>query len=421
MEPNEDIFNYTIKSEEEFYNIVDSDEFNDKDAEMIYAYLNRKIKIIPFGDYLKRYIRKYAGFDEKSEEVNIEDYRDIIVDSFEENFTPATFTKKTAHITQLANNWLTQTSVKRNAVFLLGFGLRMSVEDVSEFLVHGLKERDFNFKNPFEVICWYCYKNGFKYPKFAQLIEEYNKLPYGDNSFASDATIGVRDMMMKAGTEEELLQNLSLIKTENDGHFYSVTASRYFEKLYNETREIIAEQYTEDSKSAAEDNARDYLEKMANSTAISLEEKNVRADAIRKSFKEYKAEDISEGDVEKFLCCGVPYNGKGNLFSFSKSTLAKHFLSKRMSRQHIYDIREGRTGVDRFDLITLNFFIHAMKYQETKKNTRYFNFVDETNKILEDCYFGKLYITNPYEAFVQMCILSESPMGAYSDVLEMSF
>ena len=91
-----------------------------------------------------------------------------------------------------------------------------------------------------------------------------------------------------------------------------------------------------------------------------------------------------------------------------------------MSRKHLNDINNNKVDVDRFDIITLSFFVFAMD-EEISNQKRYFNFVTETNKILGECNMGKLYIANPYESFLLMCILSDYPMGAYSDVLELSF
>ena len=92
-----------------------------------------------------------------------------------------------------------------------------------------------------------------------------------------------------------------------------------------------------------------------------------------------------------------------------------------MSRQHIYDILVKRVEIDRFDLITLNFFIHAMDETAVDNKVRFFHYVESTNSILDDCCLGRLYITNPYECFLQMCMLSDWPMGAYADVLEKSY
>jgi len=57
-----------------------------------------------------------------------------------------------AKLSSLVNNWLTQASVKRETdFFFFGFGLRMSTEDVSDFLTRVLREQDFDFHNPEEV------------------------------------------------------------------------------------------------------------------------------------------------------------------------------------------------------------------------------------------------------------------------------
>lgn len=421
MSSYDDTLNFTLRNEDEFYDTVDAENFYNEDAETIYEHLNNKMKLIPFGDYLKRYIFKLAGFTGNFNDVELKEYQGIIIESFAENATPKAFKETTAKLSALSKNWLTQTSVNRNVVFLLGFGLGMSVDDVSDFLIHAQRERDFNFKNPFEIICWYCYKHGFKYPKFVQLIDAYNEIPCNSEYVSSDATIGLRDLFMKIDTEDELMQTLAEIKTENDGHFFSVTSKMNFDALYKKTREIIAGKYNEDAQYNADEEAEEYLEKMENSVLLSFEEKNIRAENIRNSAKKFTAEDISEADVEKFLCCGVPFDGKGNLLKFSKSTLANHFNNKRMSRQHIRDIITRKSDVDRFDLITLNFFVHAMDEKIDNNKKRFINFVNDTNVILTECFMGEMYITNPYECFLQMCMLSDWPMGAYSDVLEKSF
>ena len=43
------------------------------------------------------------------------------------------------------------------------------------------------------------------------------------------------------------------------------------------------------------------------------------------------------------------------------------------------------------------------------------------NRILERCFLGELYVSNPYECFVLMCILSEEPLSTYADVWELSY
>ncbi len=59
--------------------------------------------------------------------------------------------------------------------------------------------------------------------------------------------------------------------------------------------------------------------------------------------------------------------------------------------------------------------------QHPNKRERYFSFINSTNRLLEGCGLGELYISNPYECFVLMCLLSEDPLGTYADVWELSY
>lgn len=412
---------FTIRGEEQFYDVVDMKSFRDEDAMSIFNHLNNNMQLIPFCDYLKRYIYKKIGMQGDFNSIDINEYRYIIAESFAENYTPKSFTETSAKMSVLTKNWLTQTSVSRQVIFLLGFGLNMSDEDVSKFLVHAQRERSFNFKDPFEIICWFCYRNNYKYPDFVRLMEIYKKLPMNVKFQDYESTIGIRDIFIPVRTEQELMQKLADIKTENQGYTFSVTARKYFNSLYMKTREIIANKYNEDARESVEEKIQLYYNQLSNSDRLSYEEKAMRAQKMRQSIRYYNANDITTADVEKFLCCGIPFDGKGNLLKLSKSSLAKHFNNKRMSRKHLNDILSGKTDIDRFDLITLNFFIHAMNESETNNKRRYINFIDSTNQMLSNCLMGELYVANPYECFLMMCILSDWPMGAYADVLERSF
>jgi len=395
-----DSLNFTERSEDAFYDAVDLKEFQDNDAETIFTFLKSKIRLIPFGDYLKRYIYLKAGMAGNYHEVNIREYQHIIIDSFAENSTPKSFTETTAKMSALAKNWLTQAAVNRSVVFLLGFGLNMSVEDVSGFLVKALRERDFNFKDPMEIIYWHCFRNGYKFPKMLSLKRQYEELEPASGYFVyEERTIGVRDTIKEIKDDESLLSYLSGFKNDNQTPSLSVTAGLWFSDLYLKCKSLIADYYNADESEQKEIDSR-----------------------TTGSGKVWTSSDIDEGDVEKVLCCGTPINKNGNLEKLSASKLSKYFSNKRFSRQHIAALLSKSVAVDRFDLMTLNFFIFSQnkKYDMNSKG-RYIAFADSTNDILNECMMGDLYITNPYECFLLMCILSDSPLATYADVWEMSF
>ena len=389
---------FTKQSEDIFYDTVDLAEFQDKDAETIFSCLKSEIRLIPFGDYLKRYIYLKSGMSGDYRTIDIREYQHIVIDSFSENDTPKSFVETTAKLSALSKNWLTQAAVNRSVVFLLGFGLNMSAEDVSEFLAKALRERDFNFKDPMEIIYWYCFRNNYKFKKMLMLNQQYKELlPALNSSVYCDRTIGVRDTIKEVEDDETLLLYLSGLKNNSLSSSISMTAWQWFSELYENCKRLIADFYNSDELERQE------LNKSENST-----------------YRIWTPGNINEGDVEKILCCGTPINSSGNLEKMSASKLSKYFCNKRFSRQHIASLLTKSIAVDRFDLMTLNFFLFSQKYADDNKN-RYIAFVDSTNEILRDCMMGELYVTNPYECFLLMCTLSDCPLATYADVWEMSF
>lgn len=413
---------FTLRSEDVFYEAADVESFRDQDAEIIYDRLVRQMRLIPFGEYLKRYIYLKSGFEDDFERIALHDYQSVIVDSFRESNTPPSFVKTSSKLSTLAKNWLTQNSVNRNVIFLLGFGLGMSVADVSYFLVNVQRERDFDFKNPFEIICWYCLKNEYNYTVFNTLWEEYQALPEdGLDSIYQDQTVGVRDEFFTVRDTQTLMQRLAMLKFSSVGKRISVTSKRYFDILYSKAKEAVAKQFNLDEEDRTKAKVAAYIERTENSERLSNEEKMTAVMKIRREQKIWTADEITEGDVEKFICCGVPVDNNGNLKKFSASTLANHFSSKRLNRQHLHDINAGKADIDRFDLLTLNFFVVSQDETITNNQKRFTAFVDSTNHMLRKCSMGELYIANPYECFLLLCVLSDCPLAAYADVLEKSF
>ena len=412
----------TLNAEEKFYDSADLEKFRTEDSQVIYDHLLEQMKLVSFGDFMKRYIYMKAGFDEPFETVDIKEYQSIIVHCFRENGTPMSFTGTSSKPSVLAKNWLTQSSVSRNVVLLLGFGLAMTEEDVSMFLRKALRERDFDFKNPFEIICWYCFKNKLRYSSFVELYNKYLGLyENGMNEILLDKTMGVKSKFAVINDEDSLMEQLSYLKFSHKTERISVTSKSWFSHLYNQTCEIIAGAFNEDEIEKTEEKIHDYVRKTENSLRLSVEEKSREIQRIRKEAKIWTAEDITENDIEKFIYGGVPIDKNGNLKKFSVSTLAKQFDNKRLNRQHLHDINSGKSDIDRFDLITLSFFVISQDSDLENPQKRFSEFVGYTDSILEDCSMGKLYIANPYECFLLLCILTDCPLGTYAEVFEKSY
>ena len=97
------------------------------------------------------------------------------------------------------------------------------------------------------------------------------------------------------------------------------------------------------------------------------------------------------------------------------------FAHTRMSRQRIQTALDHQRKIERYDLITLLFFIYAETVEPDWPAERYYRYIDEVNKILRRCSMADIYPVNPYEAFVLMCIVTEYPMDVYAEIWERSY
>lgn len=389
---NYDELNFTVNDKTVFLNTVNHEFFQENEVELIYEALKSGLVKRSFGDYLKRYICRRAELEGNWRDIPLNVYRQIIIESFADNSTPASFTPTTAKLSALTKNWLTQDTVKRKVVFLLAFGLGMSDEDVSYFLMKVLRERDINPKDPFELICWYCIRNRLGYPKCAQLLEQFESLKPNEmlrEDIFGERTVSIRHLYSGINDDAALMAQLSKMKSADNLSMFSVTARYYFDKLYAEAKTIIAKSYS------------NYWNNNKGKT--------------------YTAEDITAGDVERILCSSVPRDKNGNLTKLSLSEHTAGFSDRRFSRQHIFEILNGNCDVDRFDLITLEFLIYSQKLDEyPDPKQRFLKFTDSINAILSECSMGELIVSNTYECFVMMCMLTEDPLITYSDVWAMS-
>lgn len=381
-------YEFTRRAAQRFRQVVSLEEFEDEDADVIFNYLYKEMELVSFGDHLKRYIYERAGLEEPFHEVSQELYREIVIESFKETYTPKSMNPTSTKLTSLVNNWLTQASVKRDTVFLLGFGLRMSAEDVSEFLTKVLREQDFDFHNPEEVIYWYCYFKQYGYQQAESYKQKYASLT-PDNNYKDAFRVYSGGLCLDS--DEKLFQYLAYLKAGTDDPMSEKSqAFQELLRLLEHAKTIIAALYQHDEEEKHRD-------------------------------KIWKTSDITPADVEKVICSGIPVNEMGNLKKMSASILAKHFSQKRFSRQRITSILNHKIPVERFDLITLEFFIISQEMQDDDPYDRYHKFLEEIQEILQKCGMSEIYIVNPYECFLLMCLLTDCPLAVFADIWEMSY
>ncbi len=355
---------FTDRAWEQLYEVAEDPYFRSKDAQLIYEALRDHLEPIPFCDHLKRYIFRKAELEGSWDKIPLQDYQAIIREAFQDNMTPPSFFPTTEKLSAMCRNWLTQQTVKRQVILLLGFGLRMSAADVDLFLTKVLGERGLDENDPFELLCSCCYEQG-GYPRFEELYAAYR---------ADQIPEGCEQIFVRLKTCRER-ENAAEQKT------YEV-----FRRLYAEVQQLIAAMYERTER-----------------------------------WSLGKPSEITASDLEHVLCAAIPVDKHGNLAPNSRSTLAKQFAGKRFSRQRLSELMTRRTPVSRYDLITLNFFIYSQKESLSSEKGWYIRYIDSTNALLKECGFGELYAANPYECFIMMCILTDNPMSTYGDVWELSY
>ena len=426
QEPEEKIpeLDFTQRAYETFYDTVDDPYFRDRDPDVIYTALQEKMELVSFGDFLKRYIYEKAGMCGNYRDIPVTDYRDIICEEFAERQTPASFTPTTARLRNLAKNWLEQRTVSRTLVLLLGFGLGMSTDDVNMFLTKALKEQRLNAKDPFEVICWYCYTYGCSYVKFEQLWEAYKgseEVTY-DSYPPLEATSIFRQRMVSVKDEKQLMSYLKSLPIVPGTTRQSVMARMQFDALYEKTREWVADVLTgieESETRISQERLEDKLNR--NDRYYDFEKREMLERAGQQS-RQYHGTEIGAAQIEQVAFASIPRDRNGNMLPMKNSTLNIQFAGARLNRQHLGDILSGKAQITRYDLITLSFlaFMRNVDEEQTALK-RYSAFIDTTNDILEKSDMGPMYPVNPYESFIMMCMLTDDPMGSYSDVWELSY
>lgn len=415
---------FTYWAHESFFSAVDDPYFRDSDLDVIYSTLIDKVRVVSFGDYLKRYIYQKAELSQNFSEIPLTTYIEIIRDEFQDRGTPPSFTPTTARIRNLAKNWLEQQTVSRNVVLLLGFGLGMSAEDVNEFLVKALKEPKLNAKDPFEVVCWYCYKNGYNFYKYEALWDTY--LAHSEDGFIEsinlDSTMNLSEQMLRISNDEDLMAYLSFLPLKKGSKRQSEAARAAFDRLYTRSLQIVSDIRRETETDMLKKKAARLQEALNRNDRLYDFEKAKRMLGHLAAIQALPEEDVGASEIEHVLFAAVPKDSNGNLVPMKASSLNHLFSGKRLNRQHIAEILSGKAPITRYDLITLNFFVFSQDFDpDISSIKRYSAFIDETNKILSDSQMGQLYVVNPYESFLLMCMLSDDPLGTFADVWELSY
>ena len=374
-------YSFTLKAWRQIQETLDCGDFWSMEADAIYQTLTGRIRAVPFREYLKRYLYEKTGMYRPFASVPLQEYAGIVQDAFQESGTPCTFAPGTTKMSQAVRNWLTRDRVSRETVLLLGFGLYMTAEDVNAFLTKALHGPVLDRDDPGEAICLYCYEHGYRFEKYTQLFALYRGMGEKVDRSRVEANQPLNRPQSRIIIEEDvrLLQRLLDGRTRGEGETPARQArADAFRSLYARARDLLAE--TEEG------------------------------DFVRPR------------SLERVLSASVPLDAYGNLVPAVRAAVDAGFAQKRFSRQRIHRILAGEQGPSRYDLLTLQFFMSSCRQEKiADRKAALKGFADETDAMLTGLGFGALYPADPFDAFLILCMLTDDPLGSYSDVMEEAY
>lgn len=417
---------FTPRAEECFYSVVDSPDFSELDSQLIYRALLERLDPIPFGDYLKRYIYRAAGISQPFDTVPLTEYQDILLESFTNQDVPASFQPSTIRLRSASRNWLTQQTVRREAVLLIGFGLKMTRKDVDDLLIKGLHETGLNLRDPREYICAYCYEHSIGFHQYESLAAACKASVRDADTKADQADLSAAAAAIPAPenvrSTDELLRCAALLAKVRRIPGFRDLAVPVFMQLYRQAQETTASIFNIAEQDTAARQSEIIEKALESSDSLYDFQKQDRIQKAREPLHRWTPEEITPVHIEKVIQAAVPRDEHNNLLSARNSALNARFRGVRLTRQRMDRLLAGDMPVSRYDIIMLQFYIHSQKKHAGQSRHAYYReYVDQTNSLLARAGMGPLYTANPFESFVLMCVLSDEPLSTYSDVIEQSY
>lgn len=394
--------------------------------------------VFTLDDGRKITVRNYTSDDYDILEDDVKEYTDICV-YLNEKYNANTEGVVVLDITKAEFRRLIRSTTVclRSKMFLLSFALHMNAEEVTKFLTDVLAEQSYNYRDPDEIIAYFCHthEDVNNYSEFLRIKEEYVKrsfVPNPDNVERENYTWYAKIITtVQVSDEQDLYRFLQSNSANFDG--YSKTVYNEFMMLYNAALEKTEIQTLSND------------EYLAYSEATTAEQLKEREDRINKAIGMQKVMNteqlarrmlqcIPRATTEKIKSDGkkvvtndfIPIsNGEGRQKSkkVQTTTLPKEITMNLLMKDRLDDLIRQIKPVDRKDLVFLKFYLLSLDLQRKDEYSvlDYRVFMDECNEMLVRCGMSKLYPANRFENLILISLVSSNPFEMFEDIIEASF
>ena len=291
------------------------------------------------------------------------------------------------------NDWTgpARNQAGRENVYKLCFSLGLNAKETGDFFLKAYLERPYNYKNIHEAVYFFCLNNGLTYNDAERIIAKIESLPYSENPEAQDITEAIGAELKEKITEDEVIRYI----VENRSGFgeQNVTAKSHILELIEECQKLAEQEMCGACEDPTSENFSVTTIDSLLSVIYGYSARSVQAD-----------KSSNNGDKSNF----IPKYDK----SISKSKFPKLIKENFPQRQQIENIITGKASFDviRKALIMLkfyHFFADAILNSADEYSKYWFDeFVDETNILLAECGYVRLYWRNPYDWMFGYCAYS---------------
>lgn len=456
--------------EEKIYEMEDDMASFEENETAILNYLNDIHFSMPLGLALRRYLcTKYAQFDLQNNVYifNFNDKKIILNDYKRENYDItkdelAEYTDVFIRIDSKYNSvdgkesltgftkaearrmFKTDTYCTRDKMFLISFALHMNADEMHKFLTDILSEQTYNFRNPNEVIAFFCQThNEFNsFYSYVQIKAKFKELSNDSDTVQKEMAVNYTKFANTALKEkidnvDELIE--FLLSNQSNFYKYSQTAYNEYAKMYyitldktkiqplsNDDYIVFSRMNTEEQTKTitARINKARCLEKATNSEQLAREILSF----VPRYTKEYERKLKNKEDeyvhiVENDFIniCNGERGQKGK--KTQTTTLPKEITKNLLMRDRLEALINRKKPVQRKDLVFMKFYLLSldMSEKETFTTNDYWIFIDECNDMLLRCGFSRLYPGNRFENLIMLSLLSSKPYEMFENILEYSF
>lgn len=324
----------------------------------------------------------------------------------------------------------------REKMILISFALHMDNEDMHKFLTDVLAEQTYNFRNPYEIIAYFCqssekynsYENYLRLKSMYDSIDEKNEYTL---TVQENYTAFAKKKIVEISTEQQLMDFLM----QNSCNFnrFSQTAYDEFMGLYhkvlkkakiqtfsNEEYLFSVTENTGNKRKVQEERINKAIELQAVSNTEQL------AKLMLQCIPRASVEKVKDGKTivtNDFISI---HNGENGQKSKKTQTtiLPKSITMNLLMKDRLDDLIKRIKPVGRKDLVFLKFFLFSLDLQEQNNAysaNDYFAFVDECNDMLVRCGMSRLYLANRFENLILLSLLSSNPFEMFENIIECSF